>query len=177
MLQKLQFFLFFSFFFMKSIFSFQAFTNCMHSYNHARNVHANDATHAWKFVHDIVPLYKNNLKLSICSSFFMSCTLLPPSLAHQVVMLAPLLCCTKFFVCCFYGSPFYSLAINPTSLSQSKGWFLFILLCRREKYHRIGLLCLHINCTYKSWEQLKYSLKHYLNLINLDLICTYITIT
>ena len=31
----------------------QAFTNCMHSYNHLCNVHANDVTHVQKFVHGI----------------------------------------------------------------------------------------------------------------------------
>ena len=29
----------------------QAFTNCMHCYDHSRNVHANGITHAQKYVH------------------------------------------------------------------------------------------------------------------------------
>ena len=123
------------------------------------------------------------LYIKIIWSFQYVLLFLCPALRCLLVLLIKLSClppccaALNFLFFCFYGSPFYSLAINPTSLSQSKGWFLFILLCRREKYHRIGPLCLRINCTYKSWEQLKYSLKHYLNLINLDLICAYITIT
>ena len=68
----------------------QAFTNCVHGYNHARNVHANSITRARKFV--------------------------------QVLI-------------CFYRSQFCNRAINEISLSQSKGWFPFILLRIWEKYH------------------------------------------
>ena len=38
----------------------------------------------------------------------------------------------------FYRRRFDSPAINQISLSQSKGWFPFILLCRWEKYHWTG---------------------------------------
>ena len=31
----------------------QAFTNCVHGYDRARNVHANNVTHTQKFVHVI----------------------------------------------------------------------------------------------------------------------------
>ena len=48
---------------------------------------------------------------------------------------------------CFYRDRFCSPAINQISLSQSKGWFPFFLLCRWEKYHWTGLLGLHINYT------------------------------
>ena len=59
-------------------------------------------------------------------------------------MLAPLLCCADLFVY-FYGSRFCNPAINQIFASQSKGWFPFILLCRRGKYQRTGPLDLRIN--------------------------------
>ena len=33
---------------------FRPFTNCMHSYNHASNLHTNSVTHVWKLVHGIM---------------------------------------------------------------------------------------------------------------------------
>ena len=51
-----------------------------------------------------------------------------------------LICCVVilaawliFLFVCFYWSWCRSPSINLTSLSQSKGWFLLILLCRQEK--------------------------------------------
>ena len=54
--------------------------------------------------------------------------------------------CTKICVqCCSYRSWFCSPARNQISLSQSKGRFPFIMLCRWEKYHWTGLLgCQHM---------------------------------
>ena len=47
-------------------------------------------------------------------------------------------CAVPIFFVCFWGSWFCSLAINQTCISQPKGWFSFILLCRQEKF--IGLV-------------------------------------
>ena len=53
----------------------------------------------------------------------------------------------SFLFVCFWGSRFWSPTINQRSLSQSEGWFSFILFCWREKYHWTGLLGLPINYT------------------------------
>ena len=71
--------------------------------------------------------------------FFLPYAWLPPPLVHHVFILATSLCCTDFFV--WFCSP----VINQISLSQSKAWFPFILLCRWEKYHWTGPLGLCIN--------------------------------
>ena len=55
--------------------------------------------------------------------FFLPCVWLPAHV-YCVIMLAP---CTDFFVSLVVGSQFCSPAINQISLSQSKGWFPFIL--------------------------------------------------
>ena len=80
----------------------------------------------------LIPLCKNNLNLPMFSSFFLPCAWLPPPLVHHVVMFAIALRYANFFVC-FYRNRFRSPAINQISLSQSKCWFQFILLCRQEK--------------------------------------------
>ena len=76
----------------------------------------------------LIPLCKNNLIMPMCSSFFLPWTWLPPLLVHHV---ATSRFCTDCF-CCFYRNQFCSPAINQISLSQSKGWFPFILLSRPE---------------------------------------------
>ena len=53
-----------------------------------------------------------------------------------------------FLFVCFYRSQFCRPAINQISLSQSKSWFLFILLFKQEKYHWTGPLNLRINYTH-----------------------------
>ena len=125
-------------------------------------VHANGTTHVRKFVHHIDSCVKI---IWICQCiFFLPCAWLPPPLVHRVVMLTPSLRCNDV---CFYGCRFFSPVTNQTSLSQSKSWFLFILLCRREKYHWAGPLDLCINYTNMSWEQFMYSLKNYFNVISI----------
>ena len=47
----------------------------------------------------LIPLPKDNLNLQM--SFFLPFTWLPLSFVHRVVILAPLLRCTDFFVCLF----------------------------------------------------------------------------
>ena len=81
-----------------------------------------------------ISLCENNLNQPVCSSFF--------SLLCLVASFSQLRC-ADFFVC-FWGSWFCTPAINQTSVSQSKGWFSFVLLCRREKYHWKVSLDLHI---------------------------------
>ena len=88
-----------------------------------------------------------------------------PPLIHCVVMLAPSLHCTDVF--CLFLSQFCSPAIKQI-FSQCKDWFPFILLCRQEKYRWTGPLGLHINYTDMNWEQFMYSLKNYLNVINIS---------
>ena len=101
----------------------QSFINCVNGYDRAR-------------AHGI-SLCENNLNQPVCSSFF--------SLLCLVASFSQLRC-ADFFVC-FWGSWFCTPAINQTSVSQSKGWFSFVLLCRREKYHWKVSLDLHINYT------------------------------
>ena len=97
--------------------------------------------------------------------FFLPCAWLIPLLVHHVVMLTPSLRCVGFFNCLFLTLPIFSPVINQTSLSQTKSLFLFILLCRREKYRWTCPLGLRINYTNMSWEQFIYSLKNYLSVI------------
>ena len=81
-----------------------------------------------------------------------------------------------FFCFCFYRNLFCSPAINQISLSQSKDWFPFILLCRREKYRWTGPLGLCINYTNRISELYlhMYLLKINLSVINcLSLVHTY----
>ena len=68
---------------------------------------------------------------------------------------------------CFYRSRFCSLAINYASLNQSKGCFPFILLCRRKRYYWTGPLDWHIKYTNINWGEFMYSLKKYLNVLNI----------
>ena len=113
----------------------------------------------------LIPLCKTNWNLPMSSCFSLPCTWLPPPLIHCVVMLAPSLHCTDVF--CLFLSQFCSPAIKQT-FSQCKDWFPFILLCRQEKYRWTGPLGLHINYTDMNWEQFMYSLKNYLNVINIS---------
>ena len=114
----------------------QAFLNCVHGYDGARNVHEKGVTRTRKFVHVLIPLFKNNLHLPMCSSFFFFffsfffpalCLIASSSCSpccHAHFLTAMLL---FFLLVCFYGSRFCSPAIYQTSLSQSRGWFPFIL--------------------------------------------------
>ena len=73
------------------------------------------------------------------------CCLLLSSLCCHACYLAGL---RWFFVLfCFYRGWFCSPAIIQISLSQSKGWFPFILLCKREKYLWTCPLGFRINYT------------------------------
>ena len=83
------------------------------------------------------------------SAFFLPWTWLPPPLVHGVVMLATSLCCAEFFIC-FHRNQFCSPTKTQIFLSQSEGWFSFILLCRLEKYRWTGSLGL---CYYKLYQQ------------------------
>ena len=116
-----------------------------------------------------IPLCRKNLNLPVCS-FFLPCAWLPP-LFHHVFMVATSLHCTAqiFLFICLNRYRFCSPAINQTSLSQSKGWFPFILCCRWEKYHWTGPLGLYIKCANKISEiyQYMYLLKNYLNGTNI----------
>ena len=108
--------------------------------------------------------------------FFLPCVWLPPPLVRHIAILATSLRCADFFCFCFYRNLFCSPAINQISLSQSKDWFPFILLCRREKYRWTGPLGLCINYTNRISELYlhMYLLKINLNVINcLSLVHTY----
>ena len=95
----------------------------------------------------LIPLCKNNLNLPMCLSFFQPCSFSLDCLLHSFIVLScSLLFCAELFVC-FYRSWFCSPVINQKCLSVSKAWFPFVLLCRSEKYHVMGLLGLHINYT------------------------------
>ena len=114
----------------------------MHGYDHASNVHLNGVHKNLCTV--MISLYKNNLNLPMCSSLFSALCLIVSSSRSSCChthSLAPLI----LFVC-FWRSRFCSSAINQTSLSQSKGWFSFILLCRLKKIS-LSSLDLHINYT------------------------------
>ena len=78
--------------------------------------------------------------------FFSALCLVASSSLHYIVISVTSLCCADFFVC-FYRNGFCSPPINQISLSQSKGWFPFILLYRQEKYHWIINSKLQINYT------------------------------
>ena len=60
---------------------------------------------------------------------------------------SPLQCCNACYLATliFNRCQHCSLAINQISLSESKGLFPFVLLCRQENYHWTDLLGLHIN--------------------------------
>ena len=68
----------------------------------------------------LISLCKNNLNLPLGCLLFCS-------LCCHVHSIAAM----RWFFC-FWASQFRSPAIKQTSLSQFKGWFLFILLCRQE---------------------------------------------
>ena len=93
----------------------------------------------------LIPLCKNNLKLPM-PSFFCPVFGYLLLLLTWAAMLAISLHWAHFFVC-FYRSLLCSPAISQISLSQSEGWFSFILLCRQEKYRWTGPLGLCINYT------------------------------
>ena len=83
----------------------------------------------------LITLCKNNLNLSMCSSFF--CPVLGCLLLSFILLSYFLPRCTtlNYQSVCFYGSRFCSPIINQASLSQSKVSFPFILPCWREKFH------------------------------------------
>ena len=72
------------------------------------------------------------------------CAWLPP-LVHRFLSCSLPRCAALIFFVCFYRRWFCSPAINQIFPSQSKSWFSFILLCRREKYHWTGPSSLRIN--------------------------------
>ena len=74
-----------------------AFTNWVHCYNCACNMHTVLQVHENSCM-ILIPLCKNNLNLPICSSFFLPCTWLLPPLVHYVLMLATSL---HWFFCLF----------------------------------------------------------------------------
>ena len=84
----------------------------------------------------IPPLCKNNLNLLMCSSFFPALCLVASTSCSLHCHACYLSALRRLFLSvCFYRNQFCSSAINQISLSQSKGWFSFNLLCRQEKYH------------------------------------------
>ena len=117
----------------------------------------------------LIPLCKNNLNQPMSSSFFLPCAWLPPPLVHVVMLATSLRCTVLIFFFVFYRSRFCSPAINQISLSQSKGCFPFILLCRQEKYCLTGPLGFCTNYTNRISELYlqMYSLKNYLIAINI----------
>ena len=123
----------------------------MHGCDRAGRLHANGVTRARKFVQYWFLYVKI---IWICQRvllFFLSYGWLPPPLVHHFLMLATSLRyadCFSLFVC-FYRHQFCSSTINQISINQSKNWFSFFLLCRREKYHWTSLLGLYINNTNK----------------------------
>ena len=114
----------------------------------------------------LIPLCKNNLNLPMCSSFFSALCLVACS-SHSSCCRATYLHCADFFVC-FCRNWLCSPAINQISLSQSKGWFPYILLHRQEKYCWTDPLGLSINYTNRISELYlhTYLLKNYHNVIN-----------
>ena len=113
-----------------------AFTNCVHGEDRARNVHITELGVQEYSCRVLISSCKNNLNLPLGCLLFCS-------LCCHVHSIAAM----RWFFC-FWASQFRSPAIKQTSLSQFKGWFLFILLCRQEKYHwTIFLLGLRINFT------------------------------
>ena len=83
----------------------------------------------------LTPLSKDNLDLPNSSFFCPVISFLPKvsflPLVHCVVSLDSLLCSVDFVFFCFQRSRTCSPTINQTF----QGWFLFILICRREKFH------------------------------------------
>ena len=91
----------------------------------------------------LIPLCKNNLNLQM---YFFSMYLIGSfscSLCCHAWSLASM---QYFFIVYFDESQFGSPAINQTSLSQSTGWFLFILLCSKVSLNR------SIRFTYKLYQ-------------------------
>ena len=83
----------------------------------------------------LIPLFKNNLNLSMCLSFLL-CPVLGCLLPSITALLCSLPRCTVLiFVFVFTEADFVAQPINQTSLSQSKGRFTFILLSRLKRYH------------------------------------------
>ena len=77
-------------------------------------------TRKWKL---LIPLRKSNLNLPVCS--FFSCLMLGRALSSCCH--AGLLAALRWVFSLFYQSRFCSPAINETFLSQSRGWFSFII--------------------------------------------------
>ena len=77
----------------------------------------------------LIPLCKNNLDLPMFFFFFffLPCVWLPSSCCRTCYFAA-----LRWFFCLF-------------AFTETKSWFPFILLCRREKYNLKGLLGLYIN--------------------------------
>ena len=92
-----------------------------------------------------IHLCKNNLNLPMCSFFSALCLVVSSSRSscYHSCDLAALH--WRFWL--FYRNWFCSPAINQIFLSQSKGQFPFILLCRREKHCWTDPLDLCINYT------------------------------
>ena len=91
------------------------------------NMHTELRVHKnWCMV--LILLYRNALNLSMCSSFLFYPVLGCFLLSYNVLpCLLPRCSELIFLFVCFYKSWFCSPVINYTSLSQSRGWFPFIL--------------------------------------------------
>ena len=97
----------------------QAFTNWVTCMQTELRVHKN-----WFTV--LIFLYRNTLNLPMCSSFLFYPVLGCFLLSYNVLpYLLPRCSVLIFLFVCFFESRFCS--INHTSLSQSRGWFPFIL--------------------------------------------------
>ena len=73
----------------------QAFTYCMHGYDRVCNVQANGVTRVQNSCKVLIRLSKTNLKLPICSSFFLSCLVAyssPSSCCHTCSFAALIFC-------------------------------------------------------------------------------------
>ena len=107
----------------------------------------------------LIPLYKNNLNLKMC--LFFLCPVLGCLVFSFIEWPCSLPRCVDsaliLFVY-FYGSRFCSLAINYASLNQSKG---------SKRYYWTGPLDWHIKYTNINWGEFMYSLKKYLNVLNI----------
>ena len=97
----------------------------------------------------LILVCKNNLNLSMCSSFFFGYVL--GCLLLSFIVLSSLLPRCAALIFCFNISRFCSPAINQISLRQSKGWFPFILICRWEKHCLLGL-CINYADICISWQ-------------------------
>ena len=102
----------------------------------------------------LISMYKKQkLDLPVCLSFFSALCLVASSSFVVLSFLLP-----GWFFCLFVfieADVVRSPSINLTSLSQSKGWFLLILLCRQEKIiEQVCWIYIKIIPTWSIWGEM-----------------------